>query len=394
MPKRILLIDSDESFTEGLAAAVTAAGFRASTASDSEQGMALAKQDNPDLIVVCVEAQPTNGYMLCTRIKKDERLKQIPVILTSANATPDSFEKHKKLKTRAEDYLIKPFAPQAMLQKAAVLLGMPAPGDGEGALSTDDESLGLGDLVEGEDEPIQLGESEAAEAHGAAEEAIDVEELEELVEIDEEVEPAAERSSGDEDLAMFDQAFDALKPTNGAAPAARPAARSTRSAREPTELTAPSDDEMLGLTDDAELAIESEPADPEPARAAERPRDRAKAGDELSLEEALTGDHGRIAELEEETRRLQAELDKAREEVAELTGEKDLVRDERDELQQKVEQAQAAAKQNEQRAIKAYQKMKGDEKLRDKTRKALQIALALLDDVSVDVDAESEKESA
>jgi len=80
--------------------------------------------------------------------------------------------------------------------------------------------------------------------------------------------------------------------------------------------------------------------------------------------------------------------------LAELTGEKDLVRDEREELQRQVEQAQAAAKQNEQRAIKAYQKMKGDEKLREKTRKALQIALALLDNVSLDVDAESEKESA
>ena len=451
MPKRILLIDPDESFTQGLAAAATAAGFRASTASDSEQGMALAKQDNPDLIVVCVEAQPTNGYMLCTRLKKDDRLKQIPVILTSANATPDSFEKHKKLKTRAEDYLIKPFAPHAMLQKAAELLGMPAPDDGDGALASGDESLGLGDLVEGEDEPIQLGESEAAEAHGAAEEAIDVEELEELVEIDEEVEPASERSSGDEDLAMFDQAFDALKPTNGAAPekhGARPAAqaktRSTQPARQPTELTAPSDDdEMLGLTDDAELAIESEPAVPEPPRAADRPRDRG-VGHELSLEDNLTDDDGRIAELVQETRqlkddiakrdaaaktlqhradslaaaakkferelaaareeakggskaevaRLRAELDKARQEVAELTGEKDLVRDEREELQRQVEQAQAAAKQNEQRAIKAYQKMKGDEKLREKTRKALQIALALLDNVSLDVDAESEKESA
>src|SRR5437588_13106742 len=131
MPKRILLIDSDESFSEGLAAAATAAGFRASTASDSEKGMALARQDNPDLIVVCVEAQPTNGYMLCTRLKKDDRLKQIPVILTSANATPESFEKHKKLKTRAEDYLIKPFGAQAMLQMAARLLGVPAPAGDE-----------------------------------------------------------------------------------------------------------------------------------------------------------------------------------------------------------------------------------------------------------------------
>src|SRR5712672_3657592 len=159
MPKRILLIDSDESFTAGLAAAATAAGFRASTASDSEQGLALARQDNPDLIVVCVEAQPTNGYMLCTRLKKDDRLKAIPVILTSANATPDSFEKHKKLKTRAEDYLIKPFAPQAMLEKASRLLGVELPAEAGGEeeiVAVEDEPLGLGDLVEGEDEPISL----------------------------------------------------------------------------------------------------------------------------------------------------------------------------------------------------------------------------------------------
>src|SRR5437868_2421965 len=158
MSKRILLIDSDESFGQALAAAANAGGFKASTATNSEQGMALARNEGPDLIVVCVEAQPTNGYMICTRLKKDERLKAIPVILTSANATPDSFEKHKKLKTRAEDYLIKPFAPQAMLNKAAELLGMPAPDDGDGALASGDESLGLGDLVEGQDEPIQLGE--------------------------------------------------------------------------------------------------------------------------------------------------------------------------------------------------------------------------------------------
>src|SRR5205814_3093362 len=120
--------------------------------------MSLAKKHNPDLIVVCVEAQPTNGYMLCTRLKKDDQLKDIPVILTSANATPDSFEKHKKLKTRAEEYLIKPFAPQAMLEKASQLLGVKLPaelanGQDEGG---DDDSLALGDLLESDEEPISL----------------------------------------------------------------------------------------------------------------------------------------------------------------------------------------------------------------------------------------------
>src|SRR6266849_509085 len=130
--------------------------------------MTMAKSESPDLIVVCVEAQPTNGYMLCTRLKKDEALKAIPVILTSANATPDSFEKHKKLKTRAEEYLIKPFEPQVMLEKASALMGVHLPPEqvlDEEIVSVEDEPLGLGDLVEGEDEPISLSEHDAAQAH-------------------------------------------------------------------------------------------------------------------------------------------------------------------------------------------------------------------------------------
>ena len=80
MSKRILLIDSDEGFAQGLSSAMEARGFTATLATDSEQGMSLAKEESPDLIVVCVEAQPTNGYMLCTRLKKDEQLKSIPII--------------------------------------------------------------------------------------------------------------------------------------------------------------------------------------------------------------------------------------------------------------------------------------------------------------------------
>jgi DNA-binding response OmpR family regulator len=434
MPKRILLIDSDESFAQGLADAAIAAGFEASMASDSEHGMALAKDENPDLIVVCVEAQPTNGYMLCTRLKKDDQLKDIPVILTSANATPDSFEKHKKLKTRAEDYLIKPFEAEAMMQMAANLLGVQVPtGAGGGG---GDKSLGLGDLGEGEDESIQLGENDVAEAHGTTEGAEDVEELEELVEIEEETEPAPERSHGDEDLAMFEQAFDALKPTNGAAakkqaPPAPAPARPAPGAWQKAQLAAPTDEEMLGgFTDEPELAIEPEPlaakapgtADPSrgfdsdpriavlekearqlkdevgkrdaAAQAAQQRADTLAATAKKFERELGSAREEAKAGSKSDLARLQADADKLRQQVSALTGERDLLRDERDDLRKQLAQAQSAVKQNEERAIKAYQKLKGDEKLKEKTRKALQIALALLDDVTLGVDSESEKESA
>ena len=415
MPKRILLIDSDESLAQALAAAANAGGFKAFTATNSEQGMALARQENPDLIVVCVEAQPTNGYMLCTRLKKDEQLKAIPVILTSANATPDSFEKHKKLKTRAEDYLIKPFGAQAMLQMAARLLGVPAPEGDEEMVSMDDESLGLGNGVSGEDEPIQLGEAEAAEAHSANDDP--VVELEELVEMDDA--PAPARGGGDEDLEMFDQAFDALQPSGGTgavhvekprlrvAPDPDPEPQERR--REPTELSAPTDEQLLGLDEESALAeldamSPAPKAPPRPSRPP-RPEPRARALEEQAQqlkEEAVKRDASakalqqRADALAAAAKKFERELTAAREEVAALTGEKDLLREERDELRKKVAETQAAAKQNEDRAIRAYQKMKGDEKLRERMRKALQIALALLEDGAVDTGSGSgpEKKSA
>ncbi len=415
MPKRILLIDSDESFAQGLAAAANAGGFKALTATNSEQGMALARQQNPDLIVVCVEAQPTNGYMLCTRLKKDEQLKAIPVILTSANATPDSFEKHKKLKTRAEDYLIKPFGGQAMLHMAARLLGVPAPEGDEEMVSMDDESLGLGNRVSGEDEPIQLGEAEAAEAHSANDDP--VVELEELVEMDDA--PAPARGGGDEDLEMFDQAFDALQPSGGTAAvlvekprlrvAPDPDPEPQERRREPTELSAPTDEQLLGLDEESALAeldamSPAPKAPPRPSRPP-RPEPRARALEEQAQqlkEEAVKRDASakalqqRADALAAAAKKFERELTAAREEVAALTGEKDLLREERDELRKKVAETLAAAKQNEDRAIRAYQKMKGDEKLRERMRKALQIALALLEDGAVDTGSGSgpEKKSA
>jgi CheY-like chemotaxis protein len=473
--KRILLIDSDEGFAQGLSSAIKARGFAATLATNSEQGMSLAKQENPDLIVVCVEAQPTNGYMLCTRLKKDDQLKAIPIILTSANATPDSFEKHKKLKTRAEEYLIKPFAPQIMLEKASQLLGVQLPPEQgeEEIVGVEDEPLGLGDLVDGEDEPISLSAADVAEARSAlTEEPLVVEEVEEVIELPEE--------GGDKDLEMFDKAFDSLG-TNGAqppssatsrfadAPAAQPAPPAPKAAIA-IEVEAPADDAVLrSLVQGEEPVAVNDPESDFDARIAELEQKLAERDAELdharkgaasstevirikesknkaekeilrlrgelnskdkelvdlqeqqtalesqaqqlkddavkreaaakslqqradalaaaakkferelaaAREEAKKG--GAATELKAKVAALDKELEAAKTEIAALTGEKDLLSEERDDLRKQLAEAQASAEKNEDRAVKAYAKIKNEEKLREKARKALEIALQLLE---------------
>jgi len=484
--KRILLIDSDEAFAQGLSSAIAARGFTATTATNSEQGMSLAKQENPDLIVVCVEAQPTNGYMLCTRLKKDDQLKGIPVILTSANATADSFEKHKKLKTRAEEYLIKPFEPQVMLEKASALMGVELPPEQqEEIVAVEDEPLGLGDLVEGEDEPISLSEADAREAQtGQPEEAVVVEE--ELVVED-------EHPRGDDELEMFDKAFDSLGgPPSQAAPeqtsrfnlqAVPEPAEEPAHEKEPTELSAPDDSAVLDSFQDASADLDARLAELE-QKLAEREAELEQArkgegssGSVLKLKEAKTradkevvrlkeelndkekelvelqeqqtaleaqaqqlkddgvkreaaaktlqqradalaaaakkferelsasrdeakkgaSSSGKVAELQKELKASAEELEKLKTDVAALTGEKDLLSEERDELKKQLEEAQVTAVQNEDRAVKAYAKIKNEEKLREKARKALQIALQLLEENPSEAeegDGAAEKKSA
>jgi len=392
--KRILLIDSDEGFAEKLSIAVQAHGFAATVATDSEQGLSIAKDENPDLIVVCVEAQPTNGYMLCTRLKKDEQLKSIPVILTSSHATADSFEKHKKLKTRAEEYLIKPFAPEAVLEKASQLLGIHTLADAgeDEILAIEDEPLGLGDLVDGEDEPISLSAADAAEARSAlTEEPLLVEEVEEVEQV---IETAA--GGGDDELDMFDKAFDSIGAAGGAsapsstsrfadpeiAPDLAPAPAAEE--REPTELSAPEDDAFL----DSLTAVVAPSAPPARSRQeAVRPKKELSSPPRAPARkvpgDAVRGDgdlKARIATLLKQLESMRAERDQ-------------LVH-ERDSLHSRLEELEVSSGQNEDRAVKAYARLKNDEKLREKARKALSLALQLLQDDRPDDDEDGKKVSA
>ncbi|MFL5428332.1 MAG: hypothetical protein ACJ79M_01825, partial [Myxococcales bacterium] len=78
--------------------------------------------------------------------------------------------------------------------------------------------------------------------------------------------------------------------------------------------------------------------------------------------------------------------------IEKARGELEAARAEIEAARAEAAEAVASSGQNEERAVKAYQKIKNDEKLREKTRKALEIALALLQDNSVEPAEEREPE--
>jgi CheY-like chemotaxis protein len=128
MSKTILLIENDAAFADEMSAAVEAMGYQVRVTGDGKEGLDLAKDLRPDAIVLCVELPRLSGYSICNKLKKDEVLKAIPLVLTSSEATEEVFEDHRKLKVRAEDYLIKPYVSAALLERLSRLIGLPEGG--------------------------------------------------------------------------------------------------------------------------------------------------------------------------------------------------------------------------------------------------------------------------
>ena len=121
--KKILLIDNDIEYQALITNALEPANYRINTALDGESGFQLAQKDRPDLVIIAIELQDANGYLISKRFREDEGLKNIPVILISRDAKPKDFEQHRKLKIRADEYLLKPFSEEVMLSKVQNLIG-------------------------------------------------------------------------------------------------------------------------------------------------------------------------------------------------------------------------------------------------------------------------------
>jgi CheY-like chemotaxis protein len=124
---------------------------------DGNLGLQQAASDKPDLILLSIELPRMNGFSVCNKLKKDPNLKDVPLIIMSSDSSDETFEQHKKLRTRAEDYVHKPVAFGELLQhiQGFVALGAP-PADADGAIVIDDEiEVGTTDYVLDDDDDDQ-----------------------------------------------------------------------------------------------------------------------------------------------------------------------------------------------------------------------------------------------
>jgi DNA-binding response OmpR family regulator len=116
--RHILLIDDQPKAIEALEFRLRRAGYRTTSAQNGELGLASARQDPPDAVILDVTMPELNGYQTCRELKKLR--KELPVIIVTGKSDPaDRFWAQE---CGADEFLIKPVDPAIVQQKLAHLL--------------------------------------------------------------------------------------------------------------------------------------------------------------------------------------------------------------------------------------------------------------------------------
>jgi twitching motility two-component system response regulator PilH len=117
--KKILLVDDSPTERHSINEILVNGGYEVVLAEDGEKGIAKAKSDNPDLVLMDVVMPGMNGFQACRAITTDAATKHIPVILcTSKNQETDKIW---GVRQGAKDYVTKPVDAHTLLVKIAGL---------------------------------------------------------------------------------------------------------------------------------------------------------------------------------------------------------------------------------------------------------------------------------
>jgi CheY-like chemotaxis protein len=127
--RTLLCVEPDDRAVAQIRGALAPFGIAVESISNGEAAVEWARVNEPLMIVVSVEPRKV-GYAVCNKLKRSSDLQHIPLILTSSEETPQTFEQHKKLKSRADDYLLKPFGDDDFVSKVGGLVELRAAGHG------------------------------------------------------------------------------------------------------------------------------------------------------------------------------------------------------------------------------------------------------------------------
>ena len=120
--KLVVCIEDEQEMIDLVQLILGRRGFKVEGANGGLEGLEKIQQKKPDLVLLDLMMPDMDGWEVYQRMKSDENLREIPVIVVTAKA--QSIDKVLGLHiAKVDDYITKPFGPQELLESVEKILG-------------------------------------------------------------------------------------------------------------------------------------------------------------------------------------------------------------------------------------------------------------------------------
>ena len=116
----ILLVDDEPDLIELLEYGLQQAGYRVVTAADGAEGLRVAEEERPDLIVLDIMMPRMDGIELTQRLREDAQLRLTPILMLTARI--EEGDEIAGLEAGADDYVTKPVSPKKLASRVRAML--------------------------------------------------------------------------------------------------------------------------------------------------------------------------------------------------------------------------------------------------------------------------------
>jgi DNA-binding response OmpR family regulator len=118
--RRVLIVDDTKDILVVVSKRLQSWGYEPLTAESGEEGLRIAQERLPDLILLDIMMPKMKGRDVCARLKADPKTRHIPVIFLTALGLADHIQAGMEL--GADDYIVKPFEPAELKERISVVL--------------------------------------------------------------------------------------------------------------------------------------------------------------------------------------------------------------------------------------------------------------------------------
>lgn len=119
-PKKVLVVDDEKFVRDLIRIKLVRSGLTVLEAENGLEALEIARDREPDIILMDLMMPKMNGFEACERLKADPRTSKIPLLFLSARSETATQEKARAL--GASGFLTKPFSPQKLAELVVELL--------------------------------------------------------------------------------------------------------------------------------------------------------------------------------------------------------------------------------------------------------------------------------